>query len=270
MSRHELKQRYAAAMNKQQEDLVRQINALRRGDLPADYAEDSLADDITQWQVTQGLVDDSDREGLSIGQKKMLFDAGMKHANPDEYAEGTVWGPDGIAYQPGMMPGTWEPARPIIRDVDDFKMADREARSWQQASASLWAQYRVFHPEDDAATVQQAVQALRQAGNMSLSDLNAIANDPESRSAAFARIHEAVYQLERYAPNPADYAGDDEPAYVLGGSVGRGTGTGTSEEWHRGYQKGMPARRSSDDPKHPAGSLSGDMEAMQRKMGLRQ
>jgi hypothetical protein len=88
----ELRRRYAEHRQQQEDNLLRQINTLRRGSLPADYNDDSLSDQLTQFQVTQGLVDDSDREGLSIGQKKMLFDAGMKHANPDEYAEGTGGG----------------------------------------------------------------------------------------------------------------------------------------------------------------------------------
>ncbi|WP_157783898.1 hypothetical protein [Sinorhizobium fredii] len=241
--------------------MIKMIEGLPRGSLGgADSNPASLSDSITNWQIENGIREPETREGLSIGQKQMLYNAGIEALNKPEYPEGTVW-QGGIPWVRGLMANTWVPSRPLIRDMSDFAAEEREAKEWQKASTSLWSNYRVRFPQDDSATVGTAIKALQQAGGMGLADLNAIAEDPVGREAAFARIHEAVWQIEQHG-SASGYEADDEDddyADVLGGSVQRsGTGTHQRYEADTGHQG-----------RHPAGSLSAALEATQKKMGIR-
>ncbi|WP_370035401.1 hypothetical protein [Sinorhizobium fredii] len=235
------------------------IEGLPRGSLGgADSNPSSLSDQIIDWQERNGLREPSQREGLSPGQKQMLYNAGIESLNKPEWPVDAVWR-DGIPWVRGQLANTWVPARPIIKDMSDFAAEERQKRDWQRASTSLWANYRVAYPQDDAATVQQAIKAL--SGDMSVSDLNAIADDPLGRPTAFARIHEAVWQISNQVSTSGYEADedDDDVAQVLGGSVQRsGSGTHQRYEADTGHQG-----------RHPAGSLSAALEATQKKMGLR-
>lgn len=255
-----LKARLADHQAQQRENLITMVNSLPRGAIGGqDYEASSLSDQITNWQVQSGLREPEDRGGLSVGQKNLLFNAGMASMSRGQYAEGTQFDAQGNAYQPGMLPGSWIPALPNKPDRFDFERGEKEQRGFEKASERAWPLYRALYPDDHPDDVETAFRGLLQTSGMSFGDLNHIADDADARRAAFEQIHSAAVAAEYdreyggYATTSYGGGGDDYRTDMLGGGAGGHTTASTHTQSYNEYEPG---------------SLSASLVALQKKQGL--
>ncbi|AUX77823.1 hypothetical protein [Sinorhizobium fredii] len=254
----ELRKRYHDHHEAQRQALLQMINSLPKEALPAEYNNASLSDQIEEWQVANGVIAKPERQGLSIGNRKALFDAGMQAISRDEYPEGTVWDLSGVPWMPGPL-GTMIPARPNIKDRHDWAKAEKEDKEYTRHAERLYPLYRTVFPDDDPDTVAAAVGALTSHAGFSLSDLNAIAEDPTARYAAFAQIHSVAEKIAYDRQSGGGYDDDDDDmrtgGFFGGGSSGAGGNSGG----------GARAAKSDDRPT----PVSDYVNEFQRKAGLK-
>lgn len=251
--RQELRKRYVEHEERQRQQILQTINSIPRGAIAGqDYDTSTLSDSITTWQIENGLREPEEREGLSVGQKLKVYNAVIEAQEFGGWPEGTVFDANGQPWMEGAIRGTLIPAKPNIRDLSDFAEDERQTKAWGKASGGLWATYRTLYPNDPANTVSAAIHGLR--GDMSLQDLNSIADDPLARAAAYQRIHEAVWQIERHGSTGGySYDDDDDTAQVLGSHSG-----------------GAPGRTGTQQPEQEEHNAVGNwLNDWQRKHGLK-
>lgn len=218
-----------------------------------DYHEGSLSDQIIQEQVRLGLREDN-REGLSIGQKAMLRDAGQQLLNKRQYSDAVI-GQDGHPYRRGMG-GAWVDISkyPDLPTTDDFEATEKMERRLGKTLKTLWPQYYAQYVLDDPADVQLAVTALFQSG-MTPHDLEAIASDPNALREAFGHIHDATVEINWRREQASNGNGQPEPDNrAVGLNDGSRAGGGTA------YKPQEPEQ---------LGSVSADLVVLQRKSGHR-
>ena len=245
-------------LDEQRKQLINRIGSLARGSLGSDYA-DTLSDQLIEGQVAMGLREDN-REGLSVGQKNILYEAGDKvltgRAATQQRYSNAVWR-DGRPYQKGAG-GAWVDvsSHPDLTTHDDLEAFEKMERRLGKTLNTLWPQYYSQYIHDDPADVQRAVTALFQNG-LTQHDLEAIADDPNALSAAFENIHlaaEDVSYLRRSGGgNHVMQPDDNGPAVVTDNFASRAGG--------------KPAQ--SGPQSEQLGSISSDLVAFQRKSGLR-
>lgn len=250
----ELLQRANDEYARQLANIENQISALPASTLPSRYNEASLSDGITAWQVASGLIEPDPNDRLSVGNMNLLWNSaveGLKRSQ-ERWPENTVFGADGVAYQPGALAGTWVPAQPLIKTSDDVVKEQAQNESYDRVSAKIWRSYRIQYPNDRADDVREAFGRLIQASGMSTRDLEDAYEDPEDRVAAFVHLSNMVDQVagEREARELRGQADTyDDRTDMLGG------GAGGHSPYSTGHQ---PKSHNSHEP----GSLSALLQRM--------
>ncbi|WVT73748.1 hypothetical protein QM996_01135 [Sinorhizobium chiapasense] len=249
--KQELRLRLAQREEDQRQQIIRDIESIRRDQLPIDRDPNSLSDQIIEWQEKAGLRQPSQREGLSIGLKKTLFDRAMEHANPPKYGPNAWQGEDGNFYESGLF-GTVVPAKQLIPDMDDFERSEREDRAFKREADAFWNRYRIMFPDDDP----QAIAAAMQGSGFSRKQLLDIASDENTRFVAAQRLHAAIEAMQAQ-DQQVDDGGDEE-----GRSDGLGSGVASTGHV---YTQQQPEKTSANS----YGPMGKAMIEMQKKMGVR-
>ncbi|MCA1493854.1 hypothetical protein I6F11_23380 [Ensifer sp. NBAIM29] len=221
-----------------------------------------MSDQLTIMQLNEGLREADERFGLSVGQKKMLYDNAMRNLKRGSYPADTVWDSDGNPWTP--TPNGLLPARPDIQTAEDFGRAEKASKAYDRAADRIFPIYQTLYPDDDPEDVQQAYRALAAARGFTATDIVAIAEDDRARAEALEWVHQGAQEIayqRRYggSGNNQGYADDGDDGRsdfgVSGVAVGgRGQAQQSALQSHQAHEKG---------------SISEMLDAMQRKAGLK-
>ncbi|MEI2299808.1 hypothetical protein [Ensifer sp. MJa1] len=239
----ELLQRANDEYAKQLADIENQVSALPASILPSRWNEASLSDGITAWQVASGLIEPDPSGRLSVGNQNMLYNSAVEglRRSRERWPEGTVWGADGQAYQPGALAGTWVPAKPVIKTSDDVIREQAANESYDKLSGRIWNSYRLQHPYDDPRDVEAALRSLMQQTGVSVGELEQMYDDPDDRAAAFETLANAVDEVagQRQARETRAEVEAYDRTDMLGGGAGGNSFASTAQpKSHNAHEPG--------------------------------
>src|SRR5262249_5536143 len=148
---------------KVREDIIQKIESMPRDQFgDEEYESTSISDDITQWQIAQGLhPKEQDRTGLSIGRKLKLYndEVEFRNASGRTYPKDAWQDAEGQWWQKGRF-GEPVKAEPNMQTIDEWEEGEKQKERYNGNAGKLWNFYRAAYPGCNPEAVYAAAQQL--------------------------------------------------------------------------------------------------------------